>query len=126
MLSRLPKYTLHPGPLRIIVLDNAKIHHGPEVLELCAEFGKLHFIVSYSILILALSFAGVCVKYLPPYSPDLNPIEDAFSKIKAFLYHHHNYYNQTTGDSIHFDMFEVVEIIMPMMLVTSNSYYVFY
>jgi transposase len=28
---------------------------------------------------------GARVWYLPPYSPDLNPIEEAFSKIKALL-----------------------------------------
>ena len=28
---------------------------------------------------------GATVLYLPPYSPDLNPIENMWSKIKAFL-----------------------------------------
>jgi transposase len=32
-----------------------------------------------------LSAQGVCVRYLPPYSPDLNPIEQAFAKLKAHL-----------------------------------------
>jgi hypothetical protein len=31
---------------------------------------------------------GVRIEYLPPYSPDLNPIEEAFSKVKAFLQRH--------------------------------------
>lgn len=29
--------------------------------------------------------AGACLIYLPPYSPDLNPIENAFAKLKALL-----------------------------------------
>ncbi len=29
--------------------------------------------------------AGARVRYLPPYSPDLNPIEKVFSKVKNFL-----------------------------------------
>ena len=29
--------------------------------------------------------SGVIVRYLPPYSPDLNPIEEAFSYVKAYL-----------------------------------------
>lgn len=29
--------------------------------------------------------AGACLRYLPPYSPDFNPIEMAFAKLKAFL-----------------------------------------
>ena len=33
----------------------------------------------------AIEQAGAAVKYLPPYSPDYNPIEEAFSKIKRFL-----------------------------------------
>jgi transposase len=32
-----------------------------------------------------LSPQGVLVRYLPPYSPDLNPIEPAFAKLKAHL-----------------------------------------
>ena len=32
-----------------------------------------------------LSAQGVGVRYLPPYSPDLNPIELAFAKLKAHL-----------------------------------------
>jgi transposase len=32
-----------------------------------------------------LSLQGVAVRYLPPYSPDLNPIELAFAKLKAHL-----------------------------------------
>jgi transposase len=33
----------------------------------------------------AIESAGAMVLYLPPYSPDLNPIEMAFSKLKALL-----------------------------------------
>jgi transposase len=53
---------------------------------------------------------GVRVEYLPPYSPDLNPIEECFSKIKHFLRRHCDYYNQTTGDGILFDMYEIMDI----------------
>ena len=50
----------------VIVLDNASVHHVPAVAD-------------------ALQEAGVIVQYLPPYSPDLNPIELAFSKVKSIL-----------------------------------------
>lgn len=33
----------------------------------------------------AIERAGAQLRYLPPYSPDFNPIEMAFSKLKAFL-----------------------------------------
>jgi transposase len=34
---------------------------------------------------LAIERAGAELRFLPPYSPDFNPIEMAFSKLKAFL-----------------------------------------
>ena len=34
---------------------------------------------------LAIEAAGATLLYLPPYSPDLNPIEKLFSKLKALL-----------------------------------------
>jgi hypothetical protein len=55
----------------------------------------------------------VHIEYLPPYSPDLNPIEEAFLKIKHWLRRHQDYYCMTTGDGILFNMFEVMDIIMP-------------
>ena len=33
----------------------------------------------------AIEVAGAELRFLPPYSPDFNPIEMAFSKLKAFL-----------------------------------------
>jgi len=33
----------------------------------------------------AIEAVGACVLYLPPYSPDLNPIENVFSKLKTML-----------------------------------------
>ena len=48
------------------MLDNLTDHHQPEVRA-------------------AIEAAGACVRFLPPYSPDFNPIEQAFAKLKAFL-----------------------------------------
>ena len=50
----------------IIIMDNASIHHTRDVLQTLEGF-------------------GVLVYLLPPYSPDLNPIEEAFSKVKYVL-----------------------------------------
>jgi len=33
----------------------------------------------------AIEAAGAALRYLPPYSPDLNPIEQVFSKLKTLL-----------------------------------------
>ena len=56
--------TLHPGD--IVVMDNLRTHHIQAVGELLHD-------------------AGAEVLYLPPYSPDLNPIEKLWSKVKAIL-----------------------------------------
>jgi DDE superfamily endonuclease len=81
--------------MSVLVLDNAKIHHGDEILALADRF-------------------GVVIEYLPPYSPDLNPIEEAFSKIKHFIHRHQDYYyadDGKEGSGILYDMYEVLEII---------------
>jgi transposase len=88
----LPKCNPYPGVFSVLVLDNAKVHHGDEILELADRF-------------------GVRIKYLPPYSHDLNPIEEAFSKIKHFLRWHQDYYAERTGDCILFDMYEVLDVV---------------
>ena len=50
----------------VVVMDNLRTHHIQAVGEL-------------------LYAAGADVLYLPPYSPDLNPIEKLWSKVKAIL-----------------------------------------
>ena len=37
---QLPKCSAYPGPLSVLVMDNAKIHHGANVKELCDQFGE--------------------------------------------------------------------------------------
>jgi transposase len=56
--------TLHPGD--IVVMDNLSSHKSDEVREI-------------------IEAAGASLLFLPPYSPDFNPIEQAFSKLKAHL-----------------------------------------
>ncbi|KCZ96582.1 transposase [Hyphomonas oceanitis SCH89] len=56
--------TLAPGD--IVVMDNLPAHKPAAVRA-------------------AIEAAGASLRYLPPYSPDFNPIELAFSKLKAFL-----------------------------------------
>src|SRR4249920_224742 len=56
--------TLRPGD--VVVLDNLVVHKQPEVR-------------------IAIEHAGAHLRFLPPYSPDFNPIELAFAKLKAFL-----------------------------------------
>jgi transposase len=55
-----------PEPKSVLVMDNASFHHSERIEQLCSE-------------------AGVKLVYLPPYSPDLNPIEEFFAELKAFI-----------------------------------------
>jgi transposase len=55
---------LRPGD--VVAMDNLSSHKGPRVREL-------------------IEAAGATLLYLPPYSPDFNPIENAFAKLKALL-----------------------------------------
>lgn len=36
----MPICSAYPGPLSVLVMDNAKIHHGNDILELADRFGK--------------------------------------------------------------------------------------
>jgi transposase len=56
--------TLAPGD--IVILDNLASHRNAAARR-------------------AIEAAGATLLFLPPYSPDLNPIENAFSKLKAML-----------------------------------------
>ena len=51
---------------QVVVMDNLSAHKGERVRALVEE-------------------RGAELLYLPPYSPDLNPIEEAFAKIKNLL-----------------------------------------
>ena len=51
---------------QIVVMDNLSVHKSKRVLRLIEQ-------------------AGAALLFLPPYSPDMNPIEEAFSKLKAAL-----------------------------------------
>ena len=56
--------TLQPGD--VVILDNLAVHKQPEVRA-------------------AIEGVGAHLRFLPPYSPDFNPIELAFAKLKAFM-----------------------------------------
>ena len=53
----------------VLVLDNCSVHHVGSALELLRQ-------------------AGILVIFLPPYSSDLNPVEELFSAVKYYLKDH--------------------------------------
>lgn len=65
----LPLCNPFPGKRSVLILDNAPIHRSPILKEACGR-------------------AGVKLVFLPPYSPDKNPIEEFFAELKAFIKKH--------------------------------------
>ena len=53
----------------IAIMDNLSVHHVSEISDLFRQAGTLQL-------------------FLPPYSPDLNPIEEALSYVKSYLKRH--------------------------------------
>ena len=83
---QIPLTNPYPGPCSVLIIDNCNIHHTEEVCQLVEdEVGsKMQFIILF-ILIFPSQVANSF--FLPPYSPDYNPIEQVFSSIKAWLWH---------------------------------------
>ena len=65
----LPACEPFPGRCSVLVMDNCASHHGNRTRELCEA-------------------RGVRLLYLPPYSPDYNPIELTFHLMKQWLRRH--------------------------------------
>ena len=65
----LPHCNAFPGHRSVIVLDNVNIHLNRGVKQ-------------------AVEDRGILLKFLPPYSPDYNPIELTFSMLKAWMRRH--------------------------------------
>lgn len=55
-----------PEPKSVLVMDNASFHHSERIEQMCSQ-------------------AEVKLLYLPPYTPDLNPIEELFSELRPLL-----------------------------------------
>jgi hypothetical protein len=53
---------------------------------------------------------GVQIEYLPLYSPDLNPIEEAFSQVKAFIRRNNDIFLSGCAEDIMFDMYEALKM----------------
>ena len=63
----------------VIIMDNASFHYSDEISAMSEK-------------------AGVKLIYLPPYSPDLNPIEEYFGELKAFIKKHNKLYLEDGWD----------------------------
>lgn len=84
----------YPGKNSVIILDNAKIHHDNELVEIIRGL-------------------GCRIEFLPPYSPDYNPIETAFSTIKSWIRRNRDFMN-ASDDPIHALMVACFQITADM------------
>jgi transposase len=71
-------------PKSVLVMDNASFHHSERKEQMCSE-------------------AEVKLVFLPPYSPDLNPINEFFAELKAFIRRNWQSYEENSDQG--FDTF---------------------
>ncbi|GES91797.1 homeodomain-like protein [Rhizophagus clarus] len=88
----IPQMYPFPGPNSVLIMDNAKIHHNNDFINIVQELGGK-------------------VEFLPPYSPDLNPIETSFSVIKSWIKRHRDFM-KNFDDPIHALMLACAQITL--------------
>jgi transposase len=66
---QVPKLSPYPGSNSVVVMDNCAIHNKQQLTDLLDE-------------------QHAALEFLPPYSPDLNPIEQMFKTVKQWLRTH--------------------------------------
>ena len=69
------------SPRSVLILDNASIHHVERIYQLAEAKGCLLW-------------------FLPAYSPDLNPIEEVFSKVKAVIKNNEIAFQSCANDTL--------------------------
>jgi len=70
----------YPQDRSVLILDNCAIHKSTYLREMVEAQGV--FVHIWPSPMLTSSYPGSVLLFLPPYSPDLNPIEESFSSGK--------------------------------------------
>lgn len=70
------------NPHSVVIMDNASIHHVDGVVDLIENQ------------------LGARLLFLPPYSPDLNPIEEVFSQVKAIMKQNHTLFQACSAPRV--------------------------
>ncbi len=71
-----PHMNPFPDSHSVLVMDNCRIHHTEALRDVLNEMGMYYHSCGAPPVPIAI---GIMLLYLPPYSPDLNPIEESFS-----------------------------------------------
>lgn len=93
----LPRLT--PG-YHVLLMDNASIHRSPAIVRLCRDF-------------------GIQLEYLPPYSPDYNPIEKSFKVLKSWIKRHY----QQQDEWLDFRFFLELAVLNSCYSINCRSWY---
>ena len=76
----------YPGPNSVMILDNCSTHKSIALRE-AVEAAGMDTPLPLSVSISHQHDTGCLLIFLPPYSPDFNPIEESFSCCKLQLIH---------------------------------------
>jgi transposase len=86
-------------------MDNARIHHSKEIDKLVGAYGEFYRVFT-SVYLYCI---GCHIEYLPPYSPDYNLIEQAFSAIKSHL--RRNGISFFEDHALYYELYRACEVI---------------
>ncbi|KAF4546962.1 Hypothetical protein D9617_85g015900 [Elsinoe fawcettii] len=87
----LPLCGRYPAANSVLVMDNASFHRSERITEVCEA-------------------AGVRLVYLPPYSPDFNPIEEYFGQLKDTIRRHWHLWESGVHDEFEHFIADCVRI----------------
>jgi transposase len=106
--------TPFPGPQSILVMDNTRIHHAQDIEDLVTAYSSVPYLSPILCTDNKLVDPGCRIEYLPPYSPDYNPIEQAFSVIKAHL--RCNGITFFESHALYYELYRACNVITPEMM----------
>ncbi|RFU31029.1 hypothetical protein B7463_g5310, partial [Scytalidium lignicola] len=103
----LPLCNPWPYEKSVLIMDNCRIHRKQQLQAMCDE-------------------KGVLLRFLPPYCPFLNPIEESFSDLKKWLHRHCNSHRSTIAefeDMLHMGIDEVGRYNSPRAVKNAHSHF---
>ena len=108
----LPLCTSFSDSWSVLVLDNASIHCSQVCFSILIDVFMLTYVQK---LINMCQNAGVHIEYLPPYSPDLNPIKQFFAQLKAWIRKH------SAMTACYDDFLKFIELAIENLSIYGNS-----